>query len=103
MLLPEEEYACLATSVRRRFLIPLVYRARVGGMRIVVSVKPGSKVESVDSTPGGLIVRVRARALEGQANIACVRALAEHFGVPISRVTLVRGARSRQKLFEIDD
>ena len=71
-------------------------------MRIAVSVKPGSKIESVDSTPDGLIVRVRARALEGEANAACVRALAKHFGVPISRVTLIRGARSRRKLFDVD-
>lgn len=72
-------------------------------MRIVVSVKPGSKIEAIEATPEGLVVRVRARALEGEANAACHRALAEHFGVPVSRVTLVRGARSRKKLFDIEE
>jgi uncharacterized protein len=46
-------------------------------------------------------VRVRERAIEGAANEACARALAEYLGVPRSHVSLVRGARSRVKIFEV--
>jgi uncharacterized protein YggU (UPF0235/DUF167 family) len=38
----------------------------------------------------------------GRANAAVIEALAKHFGVPRRLVTIVRGARSRQKLVEID-
>lgn len=50
---------------------------------------------------GRVILRVRERAIEGAANEACVRALAQALGVPRSRVTLLRGARSRDKRFDI--
>lgn len=70
--------------------------------RVAVTVKPGSKGTSVETNAGGLLIRVRERAVEGAANEACLRALADHFGVAPSRVTLIRGARSRTKLFEID-
>ena len=49
-----------------------------------------------------LVLRVRERALEGAANEACIRALAQTLGVAPSGVRLLRGARSREKLFEID-
>lgn len=70
--------------------------------RIAVTVKPGSKAPGIEQHPDGLIVRVRERAVEGAANAACVRALAQHFGVAPSRVTLLHGAQSRTKLFEIE-
>jgi uncharacterized protein YggU (UPF0235/DUF167 family) len=46
---------------------------------------------------------VRERAVEGAANDACVRAVAEHFGVAPSRVSIVRGGTSRRKTIKIED
>lgn len=71
--------------------------------RIAVRVKPGSKTAAVEESAEGLLLRVRERAVEGAANDACVRALAEHFKIAPTRITLVRGTKSRQKLFELDD
>lgn len=71
--------------------------------RIAVTVKPGSKIAGIEATADGLVLRVRERAIDGAANEACVRALAEHFGLAPSSVALIRGARSRKKLFEIPD
>lgn len=71
--------------------------------RVAVHVKPGSKLASVDETGDGLVLRVTARAIEGAANAACIRMLASYYDVAPSRVTLVRGERSRKKLFEILD
>ena len=51
---------------------------------------------------GELIVAVREPAREGRANDAVRRAVAAHFGVPISLVTLVRGASGRIKTFRIE-
>lgn len=70
---------------------------------VVVTVKPGSKkgplVEVADD--GSITVYVRERAIEGKATEAVVRVLAEHFGLPRSRVELVSGATSRIKRFRV--
>lgn len=69
----------------------------------MVTVKPGSKkgpmVEVADD--GSLTVYVRERAIEGKATEAVARVLAEHLGVPKSRVELVSGATSRVKRFRV--
>lgn len=72
--------------------------------RWTVHVKPGSKRPGVEAgEDGSLTIRVAARAVEGAANDAVVKALAEHLHIPRSRVTLLRGHTSRTKLFEVDD
>jgi len=48
------------------------------------------------------VLRVRERAVEGAANDACVRAVAEALAVAPSRVALVRGHRGRIKTFAVD-
>jgi uncharacterized protein len=50
-----------------------------------------------------LVVRVRERAVDGKATEAALRALAEALGVRPGDVRLVRGARSRTKIVEIED
>lgn len=50
---------------------------------------------------GALVVRVAARAVEGQANEAALAALAAAFGVRRRAVTLVTGATSRAKIVEV--
>ena len=70
---------------------------------VVVTVKPGSSkgplVEVADD--GSLTVYVRERAVDGKANEAVTRILAEHFGVTRSQVELVSGASSRHKRFRV--
>jgi hypothetical protein len=52
--------------------------------------------------PDGVFqVRVTAAPADGEANRAVIALLAEAFGVARSRVELVRGAASRDKLFRI--
>ncbi len=72
--------------------------------RYGITVKPGSKKGPlVEEGPDGLIVYVRERAVDGAANEGVVKLLATHFGVPKSRVDIVRGHTSRSKLVEVDD
>lgn len=70
---------------------------------VVVTVKPGSSrgplVEA--AADGSLTVHVRERAVEGKATEAVIRALADHFDVPKSRVELISGATSRVKRFRL--
>ncbi|MGC2361420.1 MAG: DUF167 domain-containing protein [Candidatus Cybelea sp.] len=68
---------------------------------IDVVVKPGSRKPGLSSEDGALVLRVRERAIEGAANDACLRALAQAYGVAPSAVSLVRGLRSRHKRFAI--
>ena len=71
---------------------------------VVVRVKPGSRkgplVETDDD--GQLTVYVREPAIDGKANAALIRVLAEHFGVTRSRVEMMSGAGARIKRFRID-
>jgi len=46
---------------------------------------------------------VQAPAVEGGANNALIRLVAEQLGVPRSDVRIVAGASSRQKLVVVDD
>jgi uncharacterized protein YggU (UPF0235/DUF167 family) len=71
---------------------------------VSVRVKPGSRKGPLVETgsDGELIIYVRERAVDGRANEAVVRVLAEHLGVPRSRVSLTSGATSRVKRFRIE-
>jgi uncharacterized protein len=70
---------------------------------VVVRVKPGSKkgplVEA--GADGQLTIYVREQAVEGKANEAVVKVLAEHLGVSRSQVELASGAASRIKRFRV--
>jgi uncharacterized protein (TIGR00251 family) len=70
---------------------------------VVVKVKPGSRKGPLVETDadGQLTVYVREPAVDGKANAAVIRVLAEHFGVPPSRLELASGAGARIKRFRI--
>ena len=51
---------------------------------------------------GSLAVRVSAPPVDGRANAALERAVAGALGIPPSRVSLVRGARGRDKTLRIE-
>jgi uncharacterized protein (TIGR00251 family) len=71
-------------------------------MLISVKVIPRSKKNSVEWESGeGLRVRLTAPPVDGAANEALVRFLAERLGVPKRQVVVVRGATSRQKVVEV--
>jgi uncharacterized protein (TIGR00251 family) len=48
-----------------------------------------------------LILRLNASAVEGKANRAALEFVSEYFGVTRSAVMLLRGERSRHKIFQI--
>ncbi|MEO8816515.1 MAG: DUF167 family protein [Mycobacterium sp.] len=74
-----------------------------GSETVVVKVKPGNRkgplVES--DVDGSLTVYVREPAIDGTANRAVLKLLAQHFGVPSSHVALASGATARVKRFRI--
>ncbi|MEK7634869.1 MAG: DUF167 domain-containing protein [Patescibacteria group bacterium] len=71
-------------------------------MKINVKAKPSAreeKVEKIDET--NYIVSVKEPPVQGKANTAINRALANYFKVPIFQVKMLSGFSSRQKVFEI--
>jgi uncharacterized protein YggU (UPF0235/DUF167 family) len=50
---------------------------------------------------GTLHARVRAAPHDGEANRALCRLIARFAGVPVARVSVVRGARGREKLVAV--
>jgi uncharacterized protein len=49
-----------------------------------------------------LHVWVTEPAIEGRANRAVLRVVADELGVPLAAIELVRGERGRDKLVEVD-
>lgn len=70
-------------------------------MRFFVSVKPNAKEEKVSAEGTKLSVAVKAPPRDGKANEAVIAALAAHFHVPKSQVTIVSGHTARRKVVEI--
>jgi hypothetical protein len=56
----------------------------------------------VGEQDGVLVVRVNAPPVEGKANKAVCKLLAKHYGVPPSRVEIVRGHNARDKVVRLD-
>lgn len=69
--------------------------------RLAVRVTPGARGEALDITEGRLTAKVRAKPEDGKANAAVAGLLAQALDVAPSRLRLLRGATSREKLFEI--
>ena len=77
-------------------------RALIDGQgRLAVRATPGARSETITITGTGVGVKVRAKPQEGAANTAVIRLVARAFDLAPSRVELLRGATSREKLLRI--
>jgi uncharacterized protein len=70
--------------------------------RLAVRVTPGARVEALEIADGRLLAKVRARPEDGKANVAVIALVAAGLGIAVSRVRLLRGATSREKLLGIE-
>ena len=79
-----------------------VIRALADGEgRLALRVSPGARSEGLSVEQGRVTVKVRAKPQDGAATDAVLRMVAEALGIAPSRVALVRGATSRDKLVRI--
>lgn len=72
-----------------------------GEGRLAVRVTPGARSEGVEIIEGRVLVKVRAKPEDGKATTAVVHLLGQALALPSSRIALLRGATSREKLFRI--
>jgi uncharacterized protein (TIGR00251 family) len=83
--------------------LPSYVGARGGSARIRVRVTPGAAADAiVGPREDSLVVRVRARALEGRANESLRRLIAKACGVGAGRVEIVHGHGGRRKLVQVE-
>lgn len=71
-------------------------------MKIFVRVKTKARTEEIkkiDETH--FLVSVKEQPIENKANLAVIKALAEYFNIPKSKVTLQSGQKSKQKTLSI--
>ena len=71
-------------------------------MKLSIIVHPNSKNPRIEEDLLQMThVYVKSPPLEGKANRDVIEALAKHFKVSKTKVILVRGEKSKSKLFEI--
>lgn len=70
---------------------------------ISVHVQPNARTTQVCGLHGGALkVRLAAPPLDRRANALLIEYLKENLGVPASRISIVRGEKSRDKLVEVN-
>ena len=74
----------------------------VAGSTLALRVTPNARANALTRDGGQLRVTVTATPEDGKANRAVADLLAHALGVAPSRLTLVSGATSRDKVFRID-
>jgi uncharacterized protein (TIGR00251 family) len=73
-------------------------------MKISIQVKPNAKENKVEKMGHHqFLVKVKAPPKEKKANKEVIETLAKYFDLPPSRLSIVAGLRSRQKIVNIGE
>jgi uncharacterized protein (TIGR00251 family) len=70
-------------------------------VRITVKAKTRAKTETVTLADGIYTVAVKAQPVDGKANEAIIKAIAAHFKVAPSKVSIVSGHTAKLKIVDI--
>jgi len=72
-------------------------------MRIQIKVKPNSKQKKIEKSPDNqYILWIRSPAKEGLANKEVILSLSEYFDVAKTKISIIKGAMSKNKIIEIE-
>ena len=78
------------------------YQRKDDVVTLNLHVQPGAKSSSIAGLHGdALKIRLAAPPIEGRANQALMKFLAEIFAVPLRNIKLLRGQQSRHKVVQI--
>lgn len=70
--------------------------------RILVKVKPNARLSRIEkAAENNYLVWVKEKPVEDKANKAAIKILAGYFNISQSRINLLKGKASREKVFEI--
>ena len=70
-------------------------------MKYQVIVKTGSSQEKIiENGNNELVVYLRAKPHDGEANTALIKTLSKYFKVPKTTITIIQGQKSRNKVVE---
>lgn len=72
-------------------------------MKINVRIKPRSSRNKVEKTDSGYAVYVTEPPVENRANVAMIENLSEYFSIPKSKIRIVAGFKSRNKIIELSE
>lgn len=72
-------------------------------MKILVKVKPSSKINSIKKlSDSEFLISVKEPAMGGKANKAVINSLAEYFKISKSRISILVGQTTKNKIIEIN-
>ena len=78
------------------------YRRNGEVITLTLHIQPGAKRTEVSGLHGdALKIRLAAPPIEGRANEALLKFIAESFGVPLRQVELKQGGQSRHKVVAV--
>ncbi len=78
------------------------YRRNGDVLTLTLHIQPGAKRSELAGLHGeALKIRLAAPPIEGRANTALCKFIAETFGVPVKQVELKQGAQSRHKVVSV--
>jgi hypothetical protein len=73
-------------------------------LKISVKVKPNARENSIKQLESGIYeVKVSVPPEKGKANLKVIELLSKELKIAKSRITLIKGETSKEKLFEIED
>ena len=72
-------------------------------MKIIVKTKPGAKEEKIEKIDeANYVVSVKEPPVNGRANAALIKVLAEYFDISPSLIEIISGYMARVKVIEIN-
>ena len=72
-------------------------------MFLLIKAKPGSKVNQISiAGDGTIVIKIKAPAQDGKANVELIKFLSEKLGLPKSKIRIVSGFAAPYKKLEID-
>jgi uncharacterized protein (TIGR00251 family) len=72
------------------------------GVRIAVQIMPNAKkTDVIGVLDDALKIRLQAQPIEGRANDALIRYIADRLGVPRSAVVITHGLTNKRKILEV--
>ncbi len=80
------------------------YRWEESRVLLYLTIQPGAKNDQVgDVVEGRLKIRVSGKAVDGMANRALIQYLSKLLKVPKSKISVLKGEKSRKKLVAIEN